>query len=132
MTKPELGTKRSCAHCGAKFYDLHHSPITCPKCDTVFEVVQVSSRWRAQAARAPAREVGPVAAETLEAGFVSPEDADTEVDGKEKPGEAPEAEDEVEPDDESLEDAAFIEEREQGATDVAEIIGDDIEIEKGN
>jgi hypothetical protein len=94
--------------------------------------VQVSSRLRAEAARAPVREVGSVAAETLEAQFVSPEDSDTEAEGKEKPGDAPEAEDEVEPDDESLEDAAFIEEREQGATDVAEIIGDDIEVENGN
>jgi hypothetical protein len=31
MTKPELGTKRLCARCGAKFYDLHNSPITCPQ-----------------------------------------------------------------------------------------------------
>jgi hypothetical protein len=29
MTKPELGTKRMCASCGARFYDLLHSPITC-------------------------------------------------------------------------------------------------------
>ena len=121
-----------CAHCGAKFYDLHHVPITCPKCDRVFDPVQVSSRWRAEAARAPVREVGPVAAETLEVQFASPEDADAEAESKEKLGDAAEVEDEVEPDDESLEDPAFIEEREQGATDVAEIIGDDIEIEKGN
>jgi hypothetical protein len=53
MTKPELGTKRLCARCGAKFYDLHHSQVTCPKCETVFEVVQVSSRWRSEAARPP-------------------------------------------------------------------------------
>jgi uncharacterized protein (TIGR02300 family) len=112
MTKPDLGTKRLCAHCGAKFYDLHHSPITCPKCGTVLNPVQVSSRWRAEAARAPVREVGSVAAETLEAQSVLPEDADTEAEGKQKPGDAPEAEDEVEPDDGSLDDAAFIEERE--------------------
>ena len=132
MTRPELGTKRLCAHCGAKFYDLHHSPITCPRCDTVFDPVQVSLRWRAEAARAPVREVGPVAAETLEAQSVSPENVDTEAEGNEEPGDAPEAEDEVEPDDESLEDAAFIEEREQGATDAAEIIGDDIDIKEGD
>jgi uncharacterized protein (TIGR02300 family) len=131
MTKPELGTKRLCAHCGAKFYDLHHSPITCPKCDTVFDPVQVSLQWRAVAARAPVRELGPVAAETLEAQFVSSEDANTEAEAKQKPGDAPEAEDEVEPDDERLDDAAFIDEREQGATDVTEIIGDDI-AEEGN
>jgi uncharacterized protein (TIGR02300 family) len=128
MTKPELGTKRLCARCGAKFYDLHHSPITCPKCNTVFDPVPLSSRWRAEAARAPVREVGPVPAETLDVQFVSPEDAES----KETLDDEAEAEDEVEPDDESLEDAAFIEEREEGATDVAEIIGDDIEIEKGN
>jgi hypothetical protein len=92
----------------------------------------VSSRWRAEAARAPVRVVGLVAAETLEAQSVLPEDADTEAEGKQKPGDAPEAEDEVEPDDGSLDDAAFIEEREQGATDVAEIIGDDIDVKEGD
>jgi uncharacterized protein (TIGR02300 family) len=129
MTKPELGTKRLCVHCGAKFYDLRHSPITCPKCGAAFETVQVSSRWRAEAARVPVRQVEPVAAETQEAEFVSLEDANAE--GKQKPGNAPEAEDEVELDDESLDDAVLIEESEQEDSDVTEIIGDDIEIEKG-
>ena len=32
MSKPELGTKRLCGGCGAKFYDLNKDPITCPKC----------------------------------------------------------------------------------------------------
>jgi uncharacterized protein (TIGR02300 family) len=36
VSKPELGTKRLCGNCGAKFYDLHHDPIVCPKCATVF------------------------------------------------------------------------------------------------
>jgi uncharacterized protein (TIGR02300 family) len=130
MTKPELGTKRLCAHCGAKFYDPHHSPITCPKCDRVFDLVPVISRWRAEAARAP--EVGPVAAETLEAEFVSLEDADAKAESKEKLGDAAEAEDEVEPDDESLDDAAFIEESEEEDTDVTAIIGDDINVREGD
>jgi hypothetical protein len=91
--------------------------------------VDVSSRPRAQAARAPVREVKPVVAQTQEPQFVSLEDADAEAQAKKKPGEAPEAEDDVEPDDESLDDAAFIEESED--TDVSEIIGDDIETEKG-
>jgi uncharacterized protein (TIGR02300 family) len=127
MTKPELGTKRLCADCGAKFYDLNHAPITCPKCGGFFEAVQVSSRLRAQAARAPVREVEPVVAETPEDQFVPLEDADAEAQGEKKPGGAPEAEDEVEADDESLDDAAFIEERED-----TEVTGDiEIEIEKG-
>jgi uncharacterized protein (TIGR02300 family) len=131
MTKPELGTKRLCAHCGAKFYDLNHAPIACPKCGTVFEAVPASSRWRGEAARPPVREVEPVVAETQEAHFVSLEDADAEARGEKKPGGEAGAEDEVERDDESLDDAAFIEESEEEHTDVAEIIGGDIENEEG-
>lgn len=36
MAKPELGMKRQCQHCGAKFFDLNKNPIVCPKCGTVF------------------------------------------------------------------------------------------------
>jgi uncharacterized protein (TIGR02300 family) len=129
MTKPELGTKRLCVHCGAKFYDLHHNPIDCPKCGAVFEAVVASSRARAGARVAPARKVEPVLTETQDAQFASLEDADAEAQGKQKPGEASEAGDEAEVDDENLDDAAFIEEKED--TDVTEIIGGDIEIEKG-
>jgi uncharacterized protein (TIGR02300 family) len=131
MTKPELGTKRLCAHCGARFYDLHHSPITCPKCDTVFEPVQVSSRLRVEAARAPVRDLGSVADQAPDAEFVSLEDADAETQGEPRLGSAPEAEDEVEPDDESLDDTALIEESEQEDGDVTEIIPD-VDIEEGN
>jgi uncharacterized protein (TIGR02300 family) len=119
-----------CAHCGAKFYDLNHAPITCPKCGTVFEAVQVASRARGEAARAAAREVEPVVPETPEAEFVSLEDADAEAQGKKKTGEAAEGEEDVELDDESLDDAAFIEESEEEDTDVTEIIGGDIENEE--
>ena len=34
MAKPELGTKRVCVSCGARFYDLTKSPAVCPKCGT--------------------------------------------------------------------------------------------------
>lgn len=34
MAKPDLGTKRICVACGAKFYDLAKQPAVCPKCDT--------------------------------------------------------------------------------------------------
>ena len=36
MAAPELGTKRACTSCGAKFYDLGKSPAECPKCDEKF------------------------------------------------------------------------------------------------
>jgi uncharacterized protein (TIGR02300 family) len=131
VAKPELGTKRLCAHCGAKFYDLNHAPITCPKCGSVFEAVVTTSRARPEAARAPVREVEAVVPETQEAEFVSLEDADAEAQGKKKPGAEPiEGEEDVELDDESLDDAAFIEETEEEDTDVTEIIGGDIENEE--
>jgi uncharacterized protein (TIGR02300 family) len=34
MAKPELGTKRVCVSCGARFYDLTKVPAVCPKCAT--------------------------------------------------------------------------------------------------
>ena len=68
-------------------------------------------------------------AETHEAEFVSLEDADAEAQGK-KPGEAVEAEDEVELEDESLDDDPFIADSEEEDTDVIEILGGDIEKEE--
>jgi uncharacterized protein (TIGR02300 family) len=42
VTKPELGTKRLCAGCDAKFYDLMKDPIVCPMCEAVFIVPKVA------------------------------------------------------------------------------------------
>ena len=51
MAKPELGTKRLCGNCGAKFYDLSKDPIICPKCHTVLELAAVSARGFCRCAR---------------------------------------------------------------------------------
>ena len=37
MVKADLGTKRVCPSCGARFYDLSKRPIECPKCHFAFE-----------------------------------------------------------------------------------------------
>jgi len=37
VAKPELGTKRECPECAAKYYDLGRSPCVCPKCGASFE-----------------------------------------------------------------------------------------------
>ncbi len=34
MAKPELGNKRVCVSCAAKFFDLLKQPAVCPKCST--------------------------------------------------------------------------------------------------
>ena len=130
MAKPELGTKRLCGNCGAKFYDPSKDPIVCPKCHTVLVLAAVSARSRPEPvvarAAAPAPEEEVAAPETAEAEFVSLEEADAEAQGKKTgEGEAAEgAEDDVELEDEGLDDAAFIEEQEEGDEDVADIIGD--------
>ena len=53
MAKPELGEKRVCGNCGAKFYDLNKDPITCPKCGTVFEVVAAEKPAPARESKKP-------------------------------------------------------------------------------
>ena len=39
MATKDLGNKHLCTSCGAKFYDMGNLPPTCPKCETVIEVV---------------------------------------------------------------------------------------------
>ena len=136
MAKPELGTKRLCGSCGAKFYDLSKTPIVCPKCATVFVIPVVTSRARPPEPAPPPRPVAPVPVaevvipETPEADFVSLEDADAEAQGK-KPAAAETAEGEEEvAADPVLDDAVFIEEQEEGDPDVTDIIGDGIEKEE--
>jgi uncharacterized protein (TIGR02300 family) len=129
VAKPELGTKRLCSNCGAKFYDLSKDPIVCPKCATVFTVAAVTSRARPDAAAAAARAKAPVeeeavVPETADAEFVSLEEADVEATGKKvAEGEVVEGAEDIEVD-ETLDDAAFIEEQEEGDEDVTDIIGD--------
>jgi uncharacterized protein (TIGR02300 family) len=128
VAKPELGTKRLCDNCGAKFYDLNKDPIVCPKCHTAIELATASARGRSDAgaravAPSPAEEV--VAPETADAEFVSLEEADAESQGKKAESEIAEGtEDDVELEDEGMDDAAFIEEQEEGDEDVTDIIGD--------
>jgi uncharacterized protein (TIGR02300 family) len=118
MTKPELGTKRLCASCGARFYDLLHSPITCPKCGTVLASADVnSSGVRVKATREPEREFERPVTETPGAQFASPKDADGEADGEQGAGVLPEGED----DDELADDDAVLVEDSDEDGDVADV-----------
>ena len=140
MAKSELGTKRICPETGRKFYDLGKTPVISPYTGKVVPIVVAPVRSRPEAAApapaprpAPVEEVEAIVPETADAEFVSLEDAEAEQQGK-KPAAAEGAiaageEDEVEVD-ESLDDAAFIEEQEEGDPDVTDIIGDGIEKEE--
>jgi uncharacterized protein (TIGR02300 family) len=122
VAKPELGIKRLCGSCGAKFYDLNKDPIVCPKCSTVF-VVAPSARPRPDAARAPVAEEEVSAPEMAEAEFVSLEEADKETEGGAKPA-AIEGDEDVEVEEEPMDDGAFIVPEEEEEDDVTDIIGD--------
>ena len=118
MAKPELGSKRQCQNCGAKFFDLNKDPIVCPKCGTVFQ-------GAARAARAPAKE------DEEETEPVTPPGVDVvsldEVEASEE--KVPEtAIDDVDVEDESAEgeDDSFLEEEEEDEDDVSNLIDGDI------
>ena len=138
MAKAELGTKRICPETGRKFYDLGKTPVISPYTGKVVPIVAPApSRVRPEPAApvarpAPVPEPEAIVPETADAEFVSLEDAEAEQQGKKTAAEgaaaAGDAEDvEI---DESLDDAAFIEEEEEGDADVTDIIGETIEKEE--
>jgi len=127
VAKPELGTKRLCASCGAKFYDLNHDPIVCPKCGTVYEVAALTARARPESARAAAKNEEAEAIEPAEAEIVSLEEADEETTGSAKKPAADEVEDDdIEIDDDEADDT-FLDDEEDEDDDVSDIIGDGLE-----
>jgi uncharacterized protein (TIGR02300 family) len=133
MAKSELGTKRICPETGRKFYDLNKSPVISPYTGKVVPVETLATRSRPEpaAARAPAPVEEIATPEPADAEFVSLEEADAEASGAKKTGETPEAEIEEDVEiDETLDDAAFIEEQEEEDADVTDIIGGDIENEE--
>lgn len=117
MAKPELGTKRQCQNCGAKFFDLNRDPIVCPKCSTVFQGARV--------ARAAAKQ------EVEEADVEAPAGVDIvsldEVEaGEEKAVEPVADEIDVEADAADDEGDTFLEEEEEDDDDVSNLIDGDI------
>ena len=127
MSKPARGTKRVCPSCGARFYDLNRTPITCPVCQAIYQVTPPTSRRGERAAPVEVRKVVepepdvPVieAAEVIsleeveEAGAEVPAEEDEEIAdlGDDAP-EIPTAGD----------DDTFLEE-EEGEADVSGIVG---------
>ena len=117
MAKPELGAKRQCQNCGAKFFDLNKEPIVCPKCGTIFQGVA------ARAERATAKDEDEEDEAVAPAGveLVSLEDAEA---GDEKTAEV--AVDDIDVEDDAEADDAFLEEEEEDDDDVSTLIDGDI------
>lgn len=135
MAKSELGTKRVCPETGRKFYDLNKTPVISPYTGKIVPIAP-AARARPETASAATARPAPEEAETAapenaDVEMVSLEDADAENQGKKKvAAEADLGDDEDVEMDESLDDAAFIEEEEEGDADVSDIIGDGIEKEE--
>jgi uncharacterized protein (TIGR02300 family) len=136
VAKPELGTKRLCGSCGAKFYDLSKDPIVCPKCETVFHPVVLATRSRGgAAAAAAAAPVAPLAPEVevpeaAEVELVPLEEADAEAEGGKKEAVAEGDEDVEVADDGGTEDDTFLETDEDEGDDVSDIVGGEREDEE--
>jgi uncharacterized protein (TIGR02300 family) len=132
VAKPDLGTKRLCASCGAKFYDLGKDPIICPKCETVFHPVVYTTRSRGGAAAAvPVAPLVPEVEtpEAAEVELVSLEEADAEAEGGKKEA-AVDGEEEAEVADDGADDNTFLETDEDEGDDVTDIIGGEREDEE--
>ena len=125
VAKPELGIKRVCGSCGSKFYDLARSPIVCPKCGTVYQVAAVTR------ARAEPVAPKPVPVEEPEvkrpANVISLEDADAEATGKKKTAAIPDTDEDEAEVPAATEDDTFLEQEEEEAGNVSDIIGEKVE-----
>jgi uncharacterized protein (TIGR02300 family) len=130
MSKPARGTKRVCPSCGARFYDLNRSPITCPVCQAVYQVTPATSR---RGERAQPVEVRKVEEPQVEAPALETADVISLEEVEEADAEAAIEEDEeiVDLGDDAPEiptgddDNAFLEEEEEGEADVSGIVGGD-------
>jgi uncharacterized protein (TIGR02300 family) len=118
VAKPDLGSKRQCQTCGAKFFDLHKSPILCPKCGVEFVTVAL--------ARAPARAAAVAEDEDV---AVDPAIELVPIEDAEEGGEKVPvvADDDVEIEDDAGDDDTFLAEEEEDDDDVADLIDGEIE-----
>ena len=91
MAKPELGTKRVCGACGARFYDLAKVRAVCPKCGTEQPIEQPRPRRTSGNVIEARRPNKPAPAPSME-------EAEIEVEGVEEEGEEIEDADELEDD----------------------------------
>ena len=117
MAKPELGAKRQCQACAAKFFDLNREPIVCPKCGTVFQ----GATMRAERVTAKDEENEDEQATVAGVEMVSLD----EVEAAEEKAADPVGDDIDVEDDETTEDT-FLEEEEEDEDDVSSLIDGEI------
>jgi len=117
VAKPELGAKRQCQNCGAKFFDLNKDPIVCPKCGTIFQ--GAAARAERVTAKDEDEEDDPVQPAGVE--IVSLDDVEA---SEEKAAET--AVDDIDVEDDAEADDPFLEAEEEEDDDVTALIDGDI------
>ncbi len=126
LVKADLGIKRVCPQCAARFYDLQKRPIECPKCQFSFEPESLYKQRRARQPEAAA--VAPIAAEAEdEVEQEETEEAESEEIVETVPDEAPVAM--SEDDDEIVEEEPEPESAGMSVVDAEEGDIADIEVE---
>jgi uncharacterized protein (TIGR02300 family) len=120
VAKPELGLKRQCMSCGAKFYDLNRDPAVCPKCGTVFQAAALSRAAAPAVARSAEED------EDTELDVAGPEMVSLdEVEAGENEKDIP-VDDDIDVGDDDTDDT-FLEDEEEGDDDVSDLIDSDLE-----
>jgi uncharacterized protein (TIGR02300 family) len=85
LVKADLGTKRACPSCGARFYDLSKRPIECPKCAFSFEP---ETLYKQRRGRQPEPVSGVVPAAEAEEEETEDENEETESEAEDEEEEA--------------------------------------------
>jgi uncharacterized protein (TIGR02300 family) len=117
VAKPELGAKRQCQACAAKFFDLNRDPIVCPKCGTVFQ----GATMRAERVTAKDEEGEDEQAAAAGVEMVSLD----EVEAAEEKAADPVG-DEIDVEDDETTEDTFLEEEEEDQDDVSSLIDGEI------
>jgi uncharacterized protein (TIGR02300 family) len=86
LVKADLGTKRACPSCAARFYDLTKRPIECPKCGFSYEPEALFKQRRSRAVEPVA--AGPVRAADSDDEEEEDEDEDENAESDEEEEEA--------------------------------------------
>jgi uncharacterized protein (TIGR02300 family) len=128
MSKPARGTKRVCPSCGARFYDLSRTPITCPVCQAVYQVTPPPSRRSERAQPVEVKKVEepkvevvvPESPEVISLEEVEEAGAEAALEGDEEIVDLGEDTPEIPAGDD---ENAFLEEEEEGEADVKGIVG---------
>lgn len=134
MAAPDLGIKRICPSCAAKFYDLSKRPIVCSKCAFSFAPEALVKMRRPRAGATASREDRE---ESIVKAATKVDEGDDDGDAAEKP----ESDDEDEVADEEIKEVALdgevvpdpdlvADEDGDDKEDKPEVVGDEVDLEE--